>query len=87
MSGAVIVTSSYVLHSYGTKLNIGLQPDPRASRFGAGYARLGGANSLFTLILCSESICECPRNCLCPSHDYLRQEPRLEGNKHVTGQV
>ena len=24
-----------------TKLNIGLQPDPRASRFGAGYARLG----------------------------------------------
>ena len=29
--GAVIVTSSYVLHSYGTKLNIGLQPDPRAS--------------------------------------------------------
>ena len=31
LSGAVIVTSSYVLHSYGTKLNIGLQPDPRAS--------------------------------------------------------
>ena len=29
MSGAVIVTSSYVLHSYGTKINIGLQPDPR----------------------------------------------------------
>ena len=40
MSGAVIVTSSYVLYSYGTKLNIGLQPDPRASRFGTDYARL-----------------------------------------------
>ena len=35
-----LVRSSYVSHSYATKLKIGLQPDPRASRFGAGYARL-----------------------------------------------
>ena len=39
MSGAVIVTSSYVLHSYGIYKNQ-YWLATRPSRFGAGYARL-----------------------------------------------
>ena len=40
----------YSITYCGTKVGIGLSPDPRASRFGSGFARLASCMVLFSCI-------------------------------------